>query len=763
MLRRALPLFAAFVLVAGPAFAADPGARTPITVGAAVNDVALAATAGTLGVVTQDPGGRLSLPPAPSAPVWYLYSPDGRNLIQDGDADVDGCDSGTTLDDCTSHATNVALSADGTRMVVASVADDNNPILTFVRDASGNLAAVRGSGSVTMQGTVADLAMSEDGQTVAVLSNSGTASVVGHVYVFNWASGSSTTPSLLWSDDLSGGAATDLAMSPDGQSLAVTQGTSHHRYKRSSAGTQVTDANFSGNGVDVAIANGAKHLSVAGSSAGWFILYQDDTPGGNREVRIRDAVDVSLDAVAIRVDATAVALGNAAGDLWVYKVATDTLLTSLVGKVSLGAPVREVAFARDGQSLAVAYGNNVGHYAVEATSLVKLWSAPLSSSAGDVAIDEHGERVAAGNASQAIVYEAKHKVNVLTPTLPAATPGQTVSIVASYVNAGNRMAAAAIAVEAPTGWTAIPDKTSFRIAPDQTVTVRLNVTVPAAAPPGSKDVRLLNSLGPAGSSTTTLSFTVPTIEAWDLDVEGAASIGIQSGGANAFALEVANKGNLAKQPPIALSVSPQGWTATLVGNEGALDPGARRDLAISVQAPQDAAPGAQGTVTVTLPQATGSPLTLVATVGASFGLDLAGPSSASLEPGEATRVTLTLRNTGNAPDTYTVEAANLPSGWTASVPASPFSLANGQSAQVEVVILVPSDESMDNAVELTVTARSSADPGKSDDHRFLASLPQDGSGSESKTGTKSKDSPGVGPAVLLAGLAALAWAIRKTK
>lgn len=76
-----------------------------------------------------------------------MYSPDGRNLLQDGDADIDACDSASApFDDCQTYAMLVGMSKDGTRMVVASTADDGNPILTFVRDASGPLGAVRGTG-----------------------------------------------------------------------------------------------------------------------------------------------------------------------------------------------------------------------------------------------------------------------------------------------------------------------------------------------------------------------------------------------------------------------------------------------------------------------------------------------------------------------------------------------------------------------------------------------------------------------------------------
>ncbi len=750
--------FVLLLLVAvTPALGADPGARSPnVTVGAAVNDVALAAAEGTLAIATQDPSGRVSVPPAPSAPVWYLYSADGRNLLQDGDADVDACDNnGFTTDDCMTPASHVAVSSDGSRMAVASTADDGNPVLVLARDVQGSLPVLRG-----MLGTVQDLAMSEDGRTIAVLSNQGqTTNPRGHLYVFDWPAGTSSTPSLLWSDTFVL-FASDLGLSPDGNSLAVTEDTDHHRYKRAGAATQVTDTNFSGTGVDVAVANGGKHLSVAGSSQGWFILYNDDTPSGSREGRIRDVADVSLDAVAIRVDATAIAVGNAAGNLWVYKVDPSLPTVSsdaspnagFVGKVALGSAVREVAFARDGQTLVVAYGNSVAQYAVEATGLVKLWSINLANSAGDIAITEHGERVAAANGTTVIVYEAKHAVNVLVPALPPATPGEQVTFIVTYANAGNRMEGVAVAAQAPSGWTVALDKTSLRIAPDGSGTVRINVTAAANAPPGDQEVKLFNTLGDAGSSTSTLRFTVPAIEAWSIEPDGPTSIGVPTGGSNAFVVTIANDGNVDKQPPLTVTASPAGWTATIAGNDGPLDGGDTRQVTVNLQAPSGLQQGAQGTATLTLPGAEGSPLLLTGTVGASFRVELAGPGTAELVQGQATRVTLQLSNIGNAPDIYTLEAGNLPIGWTMTFPSGDeVAVGNGQQVDVPVDVTVPAGASQSSAVELSVTARSNSEGSRSDSHSFLASLPSPPS--ETATQTKSKGSPGLELPLLLAGVA----------
>jgi hypothetical protein len=773
MLRRALPILAALLLVALPAIGADPGARSPnITVGAAVNDIALATTEGTLGIATQDPTGRVGVPPGASAPVWYMYTADGRNLLQDGDADVDACDSnGFTTDDCMTHASHVALSADGSRMAVASTADDGNPVLTLVRDVQGSLPAIRGVTGTTMLGTVQDLAMSEDGRTIAVLSNQNQATNPrGHLYVFDWPTGTSSSPTMLWSDTFVL-FASDLGMSPDGNAIAVTEDTDHHRYKRSSAGTQVTDTNFSGVGVDAAVANGGKHLSVAGSTQGWFILYNDDTPSGSREGRIRDSADVSLDAVAIRVDATAIAVGNAAGELWVYKVdpslptvsADSSPSAGFVGKASLGSPIREVAFARDGKTVAVAYGNSVAQYAVEDKSLAKLWSADLASSAGSIAIDATGARVAAATGTTVIVYEAKHAVSVQVPTLPAATPGVPVSVVVTYANTGNRMVGAAVALDAPDGWTALPDKTSFRVAPDGTATVRINVTAPADAPPGPQDVKLFNTLGAAGSPTTTLRFTVPAMEAWSIAAEGAVSAGLPSGGANGFIVTVDNEGNVDKQPPLTVTAAPAGWTATIAGNEGALEGGSTRQVTVNLQAPAGAAEGAQGKATVSLPGADGSPIVFTGTIGASFSLTLDGPKTIDLVPGGTTQLTLQVTNTGNAPDVYELSAGNLPSGWNLTFPSGDeVAVGNGQSAAVPVAITVPDDADLESALELSVTAKSTSESSKSDSHTFLASL-ADGDGSETDTKTKSKGSPGAGTLFVLAALAAAFLARRGTK
>lgn len=762
MLQRALALVAVLVLVAVPTLAADPGARSPISFPGAVNDVALAADEGSLAIATQDPGSRLTVPPNPSEEVWHLYSADGRALLQADDADIDACDSGNTLDDCQSHATHVAISNDGSRMVVASQAD-NGPVLIFARELNGPLPAFHDG----LAGNVVDLAMSEDGMTVALITNVGTTSQSGRVYLYNWAAGTSTTPNLLWQDELAGGALGDLAISPDGQSLSVTQGSDHHRYRRAN-NVQVTDTNFSGDGVDTAIANGGGHLSVAGSSDGWFILYSDSTPAGSRDVRIRDE-DASLDAVAIRRDATAIAVANAAGNLWVYRMdpllapipcaGTSSTSFCLIGKVALGSPAREVSFASGGQSVAVAHGNAVSHYAVEPNGLVKLWSATLASSSGDVAIDANGDRVAAATGTQTIVYEAKHKVDVTAGTAPTATPGQQISIPVTFSNAGNRMENAALTLSGPAGWGATLSKSSLRLAPDAPASALVNVTVPATEAPGTKEVTLTSNMGVAGTVATKIPYTVPTVDAWSLEAEGPTSLSIQAGGANSFLVKITNKGNVAKEPPISVAASPAGWTAVLTGHAGNLAAGASREASVTLTAPAGAPQLAQGKATVTLAGA--APREFTGTVGASFGVDLSGPARVDGVIGNTTRLTLVVRNAGNAPDTLSVRAGALPAGWEIEFPdGAEIALGAGASADLRADVSVPAGTSPSAAVEVSFTAISEADPGKSDNHRVLVALPAPAEEeSATDTATKGKKgSPGLSAAfvAVFLGLAAIA-------
>lgn len=747
---RTVPILLASLLLAVPLSvqALDAGARQPIILEGRINDVAIASQTGAIALVTQDPGSRLA--GTPDKPVWFLYTSDGRNLLQDGDADPPECEAGSgfTLDDCQTHATQVAVNRDGTRMLVASVLDGSNSRLLFITDRQGAIE------ERAIEGAVQDVALSDDGGSavaVATMPNAAPGNKT-RIYYYSWSSSVQG-----WTAQAPE-AASSIAVSPDGQAFVVGAGTDHYRFQRTGADSAVVDRSFSDTATSVAIANGGLRMSIAGSSSGWIHLYSDQTGNDRRELRVRD-VTSPVTAVAVRSDATAIAIGNQAGDLWVYRV--DPALYTLPGQVArlgLGSAISSVAFAGDGQTLVVSAGTGLHHYAVESTSLKLLWTATLAEPSGRVAVTHSGSTVLSANATAARLFDAKHALVATPPTDRAATPGALVQAAFTLQNTGNRMATLTLTAGAPTGWQVGLSQTSLRLAPDESATIQLNATVPAFQAPGAYPLSV-HASGPAGATSASFQVNVPSMTAWALNAQGSTSLGVQAGSTQTFPLNVTNLGNVQRTPALTATVQPSDWSAELVG-VAAIAPGESQAVAVLLRAPVGAAQLATGTVTVRLPDATGSPLVLTGTVGASFAVDVAGAPALQVPAGNQSTLTLNVRNLGNAPDGVRLTMGHLPTGWSVQWPSgaaehSVPALSAQETIQVPLVVHVTTQPAGAPPVQLEVTAASLADASKTDTHRFLVTVTAPASSSSSTT--QGKDGiPGLPPALLMLGLLALA-------
>jgi uncharacterized membrane protein len=81
------------------------------------------------------------------------------------------------------------------------------------------------------------------------------------------------------------------------------------------------------------------------------------------------------------------------------------------------------------------------------------------------------------------------------------------------------------------------------------------------------------------------------------------------------------------------------------------------------------------------------------------------------DPGATVVYTLTLENTGNIADTFTVEAAG---AWAVNLPVDTFNLAAGETADFVVEVTIPAGAMAGASDVTTVTATSAFDDGVSD-------------------------------------------------
>ncbi|MBE0411706.1 MAG: hypothetical protein IBX69_18420 [Anaerolineales bacterium] len=133
---------------------------------------------------------------------------------------------------------------------------------------------------------------------------------------------------------------------------------------------------------------------------------------------------------------------------------------------------------------------------------------------------------------------------------------------------------------------------------------------------------------------------------------------------------------------------------------------------VHVTVPADAMAGDSDVVTITATSANNPELSayseLTTTANVVYALMLEPEADAlSAEPGETVEYTLTLTNTGNALDTFELEAGE--SEWVVHLPETSFELAAGASAEIIVHVTIPADAADGDFDVVVVTATSLGD------------------------------------------------------
>lgn len=619
-------------------------------------------------------------------------------------------------------------------------------------------------------GAIEGIAISEDGSLVAVSTSlplSSTQQNKGRIYLYEWAATSVAAPSIVETVQ----AGIEVAVAPDGSSVAALAGDDHVRVRRS--GTNVTDTGFPNLGSDVAISASNRHLSVAGSMDGWFALYSDDTAKDLRDLRLRDESN-PITSVAIRRDATALAVGNTQGDIWVYAVDPAVpIVDRLIGTVTLAGAINDVQFARDGLTLAAVTPNTVAHYAVTSTGLRLLWESPRAGGYAALGVEEAGELVATANGTTATLYDARHSVAVSAPAnQPNALPNTTGAGTFTVRNSGNRLETIALQVVAPSPWAATLSNASLTLAPNQTATVEARWALPAFQGPGTEEVTVRATL--VGRSVpgaeATLQVTTPEVRGWDLEAVGPLSLGVRLGQATPFTATLRNMGNIPMTPPLALTVSDARWTAARVGANQSVAPGETIAIVVELTPPSNAAELATATATLAVTGFPGETLTFTGTVGASFAVLVGAPPGVEVPAGNSTRVALTLRNTGNAVDGILVQVGALPTGWAATFLDGRTiyevqQVNPGESVVATLEVHAPAAASA-TPVSVTVTAQSMAAPTQSSSTSFLATAvepttSQTDTDTDGDGGGKGDGIPGPGIALVTFALVSLALLRRR--
>ncbi|HUR25298.1 MAG TPA: NEW3 domain-containing protein [Candidatus Thermoplasmatota archaeon] len=768
MMRRALALVALALLVVPLVQAAASGGRTPISADGKVNDIAIAATADRFLAGIDDP--RNGFVGARDAAVWQLWNLDG-SLRASGPADRATCTTAQpdATETCDSNVLHVAINAAGTKIAVVSRATSNgNDILATFSDTGGRQMLVEippGEGDIT------DLAMDAPGNYVAIgmtVPNAPNPNS-GKVRLYPFASAS---PQI---DQVTSGAVTDVDLE---LGLLVATGGGHYRFKAPGT-TEYVNSAISGSGLAVDASTHASRWSVAGYSSGFFALFSDgvgDEQPSLAEYQKKEAGETTgINAVAIRNDATAFAIGSSGGTLRLYsldptKFSPDPVVAQAASATGLGT-IHDIVFSADGRYLAVRAGDTLRLYSTTDNGLVEMWSDTKAGSVPQIAIDGRGEHVVGATGNTVLVYDAIHK---LTPSLPSGSqsPGQNKTYSVGYRNDGNRLEDVDLTADPPAGVDVKIEPPELRLAPGQSKSVQVTVSVPAGRAPGTLSVPLRHTLGDGadGTGTANLQVTVPTVRQVTIEADGADSLGANGGGPAVFSVLVSNVGNVKETVDLRAANVPDGWTGTFSDSTLDLDPLANETVSFTLQPPAGARDGTTATVEIWRNGGLAAPLDLTATVGASFSVDLKVPSGVILQEGVGKTVQVTVQNTGNAPDSATVTLGDLPAGWQGTflnglTDMTVEDMEPGESRTLDLNIRAPlgSEDSVPKQVALK--AVSLGDPSRTKARSILFTVEEPStdsdSGSSSGDGGGGNGIPGPSPALLLALVACVALMLRR--
>lgn len=732
---RLLPVLAVLML-ATVALAAPESGRVAddLSSGSPVNDIAVSSGRGWIGAATDDPRTNVNQVGA-FVDVWHYWDDAAEPVIrQSGHVDRTDCVD-SNEDDCDSDATHIAISASGDRLVIAGAVDETNDapnegLLAFATRAQGVVDRVE------VPGRIVALDMSDDGQTIAVLSiqTSGLITTTDdvHLNVYNWSPGATSVSTLqdgatalepnLGSDPY------DLDLSPDGQVIVVAAD-EHHRLTRASS-TDNENTEITSPVRVVAVAGGTNHWSVAGHNSGEIALYSDSSPGLH-ESKVSFGGNNGVRAIAITTDGSHVIVGYADGRVRVLEVdAVDATLSQSdpVTHRPTTSAVSGIHVSADGGSVAVTSSSTLAFYSLNDGKMSFIWSEDLGSTIESAGISGDGERVAVAVGSTVAVFEAIHDVSVVAPSTTIQVAPDTESLIdLEYANGGNRPEDVQLVIDYPAGWFVAPNPATFVLQPDAEADVELRMIPAATAQPGTYTIRLNHTLAAGSFVGGTFTVQVPVVRDVQFSITRGPSADVVPGSSASFQFAVSNDGNVEETVDLEKTVTGAGWSATVTPQSLVVPPGEERIVDVDLSAPASAAEGAQATVTV---QRAASALSVefTAVVGASFGVSLTAPSGLEVLPGNETSATLTVTNLGNAPDSVSVSIGNsLPPGWDAAflTGLDQFTvgpLAAGASATVDVLVAAPTNADVGTTGILGITAASLSDGSETQSRSILVNV-----------------------------------------
>ena len=508
------------------------------------------------------------------------------------------------------------------------------------------------------------VAISRDGSTMAAASQN------KNVYLFLKAAGNTPqfTPSV-------NAAVVDVALSNDGKWMAVAYGNFVHGYDTNTkmgwsadTGAAVKDISISGNGKYIAVASGKNvflYNLESGLPKAWLSAYT-----------AADAVN----CIEISNDGNYIIAGDNSGKVYFFHRGSST----------------------------------------------PIWTASYGSAVNAVALDDKGNYAVAGGADKKVhLFAPLYDISMsITPQSQNGNPGESKIYKITVTNNGNRYDVISLTHTGTNyNWCSF-EKQSVPLAVGESKTINYTVSIPGSyseAYAGAKAVVDITArsggaagIGQTASATKQITTTVNQVFGVELTPETQQQKSVNAGASATYNITVKNTGN--GQDTIHLSwaqaTQSAGWTASISPNTVAKN-GAQADnygtVTVTVTAPDGAKSGDLARFTITVKAKNGAGGTgwedtaaVVAIVSPHYGFDFAlktgEQSTKTVSAGSSATYTFVLKNTGNAPDTFTLNTTR------GSFDFPEFGLGVGEQKEVTLTTTTTSSES--GAITIAIGARS---------------------------------------------------------
>lgn len=771
----------ALLLLLVPAVgAASPNENaTVLELDGAVTALALGEDAGWIAAGMADPVGRRDIDPLTQTigpvdvEVWTWWNHLGSQL-RSNDVDRAECSTPGNIDPCQTNVVDMAMSADGRSLVVAGVDEGDQVSTLLFIDANGGIKDSKTLGSTSLVAPAARLVraidMTPDGKHIVAavhIPGVGTGAGTTELRRYFWDHTAETvteTGSVLTGIP---GRPEDVSISPNGERVSIAAGT-HVRVSNANA---FASKGISGqaHSVDMS-AETTKYWSVAAFDGGEVALYstKSETGGLTAEFSQRPVNNLVQTDAAIAPHGKWFAAGAADGSVRLYlnPIAVQTVAPMIGIQKELGGPVQDMAFSGDGRYLVVSAGDSVHFFRTDEGVFERYWSVTHTLDQGQdvrhVAINADGTLVVAAAGNKIYQYTELKAYDI---TLPATTvrvsPTNQVSAELKYNNLGNREATVELTATAPKDWSVIFEKTTLSVAPGAEQPFRMTVVAPSTALAGDADISVHFKVNGEDKGSQALVVKVLQEQIWGMERVSSEVLSMDPGRTASFAVNITNLGNALDSTQILVDVDKEGWLVAVDPGELELAPGVTSLATVAVTAPANAQELDKAEITLRLSADEDATTSFEALVGADFGVQFAilTPEDPTMFPGNRTTIRLSISNPGNALDSYRIETAGVPAGWTIRFPDDKnphtvFSLARGASWEIPVDITAAEDAEPGN-YQLAFRATSLGDTTQSSIAKTVLVV------EEAPPEDDDKKSPGFEVVALIALVGAIAVLARK--